>query len=253
MAIKRLLFALFVSLVVSACGGGSGTNAGASKFNPLVPVASTPAPLFTSAPSTILMSKGAVETFVIGGGAKPYLVSSSDAGQVTSAVVDAELKLTAVEVGSSTILITDSLGNKLQLSVSVGSQIPLSISAPSSVTLLPGDINAQTYLISGGVGPYSVTSGNPSVVNVSQPSGGALKVVGVVNGGPATVTVRDSANPQGEKTFAVNVSASASAPLSVSPLSVAGTVGETVKFKIQGGSGSGYSVVSVNESIALPR
>jgi ribosomal protein S6E (S10) len=251
MAISRFLLTLCLSVVLFGCGGGGGPNSGIPKFGALVPVATMPTPLFTSAPDTILLRKGAIGSYLIGGGTKPYRVSSSDPAQVNPTVVDGELTLTAVGVGSATVVITDETGGKLRLSVAVGSQVPMAISAPSAVNLLPGEVNSQTYLLSGGVAPYTVTSGSPSIVGVLQPSGSTIKVTGLVVGA-ATVTVQDSANPVSVKSFSVNVTGSASAPLTVSPLSVTGTVGETVKFKIQGGSGAGYSVVSVNESIAVP-
>lgn len=77
----RLLAVLLVALLVSACGGGS------------FPAITAVIPLFTTAPSELLISPGETKTYDISGGVGAYTVTSN-AGSVIATVNGNKLSMT---------------------------------------------------------------------------------------------------------------------------------------------------------------
>ena len=117
--------------------------------------------------------------------------------------------------------------------------------APPAITVSPGVLNAQTYEIRGGAAPYTVTSGNVAVATVSQADN--LFTVTGLGVGVANVQITDRLGA----TFpvAVTVASGATAPLTVSPLAAAGTVGDVIRFEIRGGTPV-YTATVANENVA---
>ena len=198
-------------------------------------------PLYTSAPGNVVMSAGTPRTFLIGGGSPvfnggvpAYSVSSSDNSVLTVSSTGTSLTVNAVASGTATVNIRDGIGGSTSFLVSVGGSTALFTTAPSAVSLLPGAGNAQTYEIRGGAAPYVVTSGNTSVVTVTQPSLlGTFSVSGIATGATSVVvTDRLGATVN----VGVTVTSASSLPMTVSPLAASGNVGDVLRFEIRGGT-----------------
>ncbi len=198
-------------------------------------------PLYTSAPGNVVMSAGTPRTFLIGGGSPvfnggvpAYSVSSSDNSVLTVSSTGSSLTVNAVASGTATVNIRDGIGGSTSFLVSVGGSTALFTTAPSAVSLLPGAGNAQTYEIRGGAAPYVVTSGNTSVVTVTQPSLlGTFSVTGIATGATSVVvTDRLGATVN----VGVTVTSASSLPMTVSPLAASGNVGDVLRFEIRGGT-----------------
>ena len=127
---------------------------------------STPADLFTTAPSALTMSPSATRTFTIGGGVAPYQAVSSNLQVVSAGVSGAVLTLTSSvgATGTATVFVTDSRGNNVSLTVTVSSAAqPLSLS-PDAITI-PVDLPQGARIrIIGGAAPFTVTSGIPAAL-----------------------------------------------------------------------------------------
>ena len=235
-----------VGSILTITGGlpGNSNVAVRDSLGATVPVAVTvgsQTPLFTSAPSNVVMSAGTPRTFLIGGGSPAfsggspaYSVSSSDDSVVTASSTGSSLTINAVASGSATVTVRDGIGGLTSFLVSVGGSTVLFTTAPSAVSLLPGVGNAQTYEIRGGAAPYVVTSGNTSVVTVTQPSLlGTFSVTGISTGATnVVVTDRLGATVN----VGVTVTSASSLPMTVSPLAVSGNVGDVLRFEIRGGT-----------------
>jgi len=209
-------------------------------------------PLFTSAPANVVMSAGTQRSFTVdggaptvAGGAPSYQVVSSDPSVVTVAMVGNSLTLSAVSGGTAQVVITDSLGARVGFQVTVGGAIALHTTAPAAITVSPGAVNAQTYEIRGGASPYTVTSGNVGVATASV-SGTIFTVTGV-GVGSANLQVTDRLGAT--VPLAVTVASGAAAPLSVAPLAATGTVGDTIRFEVRGGTPV-YTATVANQNVA---
>lgn len=172
-------------LVLGACGGGGSsdnncTSGIAGLCSKLGANAGTPqnssAALFTTAPSVVTMSPGTRTVYTIGGGTGTYTAVSSNPSLVKVSVSGNSMTIESVASGTATIAVTDSVGEKLSITVNQGNfpdQTALFTTAPTAVTLPSG--GTVTYQIGGGAAPYTVSSGNPSVVGASV-DGTALKI-----------------------------------------------------------------------------
>lgn len=202
--------------------------------------------LYTTAPSTITLTKGNTAYYTIGGGRSPYTATTSNAGVATTSVLGTNLSIVGGSLdGLAQIKVVDATGTSVTISVTVGSgtSTALFTSAPSPVTI--SIAASSTYAIGGGTAPYTVNSGNASVATASG-SGTSFTITGVA-AGSTSVTIRDSVG--GVVTVAVTVSPTASAPLAVLPSNPTGSVGDVLNFSISGGSPS-YTVTVNNPSIA---
>lgn len=211
------------------------------------------APLFTSAPASVVMSSGAEpQRFIMGGGSPKFVnqvpvyeVSSSNPAVVTVSATGTVLTVTGVASGTSTVTVLDALGARASFSVTVGVAVPLHTTAPAAVSVAPGLSNAQNYEIRGGSAPYVVTSSNVAVTTAAV-TGANLVMTGLA-AGSANVVVTDRLGAT--VTIAVTVTAAAAQPLSVTPLAANGSVGDVLRFEIRGGSPF-YTVTVNNQSIA---
>ncbi|MBK9200578.1 hypothetical protein [Candidatus Skiveiella danica] len=211
-----------------------------------VPAAST-VPLFTTAPPSVTIAIGSTQTYGVGGGTGPYTATSSNASVAVVTLVGNSLKVTGITAGLANVVIRDSQGATVNVAVTVpaASTVPLYTTAPPSVTIAIG--STQTYGVGGGTGPYTATSSNVSVADVSL-VGNSLKVTGIT-AGAANVVIRDS---QGATVnVAVTVPAATTVPLfTTAPPSVTIAIGSTQTYGVGGGTGP-YTATSSNTSVAV--
>lgn len=207
-------------------------------------------PLFTVAPSTInLKINGSPVSYAIGGGKAPYKAATSNDNVVTASISNSQLIVKGINAGSEQVLVFDSLGASVTITVAVGagtSNTALYIAAPSALTL-PANSTNHTYPIGGGSPSYSVSSSNTSVATVSI-ANNAL-TINTLNSGSAQIIVFDAKGDSAS--IAVTVGSSTSpTPLYVTSASaVTLDIGDNDSFTIGGGSGS-YSVSSSSKSVA---
>lgn len=144
--------------------------------------------LFTTAPSSIIISNGASRTFAIGGGLAPYTATSSDATIVSTAVLGSTLNLVGLQGGSTTVQVRDAAGSTVSINVKVGSSNNFFTTAPGTLTIAAG--SSASFAVTGGSQSYLASSSNTSVANASV-GGGTLTISGV-SAGAVSVTVSDS-------------------------------------------------------------
>ncbi|MCF8167677.1 MAG: hypothetical protein K9J77_03585, partial [Rhodoferax sp.] len=142
----KLVSVIATLIVLVACGGATNREQLAA--------AGTPVVLYSSAPSALtVIASAPASPFTIGGGTPPYSASSSNASIATATVSGSNLNIGGGLVGSATVIILDSTGTKIDITVSVGSGTPatpaLRTTAPSAITI--GVKSTAEYAISGGV------------------------------------------------------------------------------------------------------
>lgn len=155
-------FGLLVALV--ACGGGSSDSA-----SPQIDSNNLPLSIAVPAAGAVDLVPSEFRQLVITGGQKPFTVVSKDTSVVLASVSDATLSLAGVK-GSATaveVVVTDALNKQFKLSVTVANPNgPGALElVPAAVALAPG--GSKVVAIVGGTLPYTVTSGNTSVVTTS--------------------------------------------------------------------------------------
>lgn len=214
-----------------------------------IAVTVTPAsnvPLFTTAPSALVVAVGSNTTFSVGGGTAPYVASTSNASVATVGLIGNAMTINGQLAGSASILVRDAAGATTTIAVTVSAPPPLQTSAPSPVTIALGAGNAQTYSILGGTAPYRATSSNVNVA-AAQVSGSSLTVVGI-NTGSANILAMD--NSGSAVTVSVTVTAAAGQALfTTAPSALTSGVGVSSTYSVGGGT-SPYSVTSSNVSAA---
>lgn len=198
---------------------------------------SASAPLFTSAPSPITIAVGGTPTvYDVGGGVAPLTATSQNTSvaKVTIDPAGTKLSVTGVAVGATSIQIRDSAGTTVTIAVTVvGSTAgPLFTSAPSPVTIAVGGA-ATVYDVGGGVAPLTVTSQNTRVATATIDAAGTKLSITGVTAGATNIQIRDSAGTT--VTIAVTV-VSSSLPLSVTPNSATGIIGDKLVATVIGGT-----------------
>lgn len=159
-------------------------------------------PLYTTAQSAISLAPGedAKREFTIGGGTKPYTVTTANAGVATAALkegTDDVMVITGLLTGSTVVTVRDAVGGTLSITATVAPTVALYTSAPAAVSLAGN----ATYTIAGGVplsgaNKYTAASSNEGTATASV-SGTTLTITRVVPAGTtgtATITVRDAVN-----------------------------------------------------------
>jgi hypothetical protein len=206
--------------------------------------------LFTVAPSTInLKINGSPISYAIGGGKAPYKAATSNDNVVTASISNSQLIVIGVNAGTEQVLVFDSLGASVTITVSVGagtSNTALYIAAPSTLTL-PANSSNHTYPIGGGSPSYSVSSSNTSVATVSI-ANNAL-TINTINSGSAQIIVFDAKGDSASIAVTVGSSTSPTPLYVTSASSVTLDIGDNDSFTIGGGNGS-YSVSSSSKSVA---
>jgi len=148
-------------------------------------------PLTTTAPASLVLAVSGTQTYKIVGGVKPYQVSSSNPAVLSaSKQFEDDMVLRGVAGGTATVVISDIAGSVITRSVSVGSANALFTTAPTALTLSASE-TTPTFAISGGAAPYSVTTSNGSVAQVSFTGAGFAVIAGTISGS-ATIAITDS-------------------------------------------------------------
>lgn len=205
--------------------------------------------LTTTAPTSFFVLPGQTLTFAVAGGGKPYTATSADSSVVKATVSDGVLSIQGVQAGGPVaVTINDKFGlptTQISLNVSVGSASQLSVNAPKSLTIQKGQ--QLSFVIKGGVPPYSAFSSDGSVLSASV-TGSDLLLKGLLNGS-ASVLVKD--NAQGEYSLpAVQVGSSVVVPISFSAgASVTLVVGNSQNYRIFGASQT-YIATTNNPGVA---
>lgn len=164
-------------------------------------------PLSVTAPSPLVLAVSSTQTYKILGGVKPYQVSSSNpAVLAASKQFEDDLVLRGVAGGTARAVITDFAGSVVTLTLNVGSANALFSTAPSTITLGASE-STPTFAISGGAAPYSVTTSNGSIAQVSFTGAGFAVTAGTI-AGSTTVQITDSIGTR--ISVAVNVVTSSS-------------------------------------------
>ena len=186
-------------------------------------------PLFTTAPPSVTIAISSTQTYGVGGGTGPYTATSNNVSVADVALVGNSLKVTGITAGAANVVIRDSQGATVNVAVTVpaASTVPLFTTAPPSVTIAIG--STQTYGVGGGTGPYTATTSNSTVADVSL-VGNSLKVLGL-KAGSASIVVRDAVGAS--TTVAVTVGLT---PLSVTPNSATGIIDDILVATIVGGA-----------------
>jgi len=207
-------------------------------------------PLYTTAPPSLTLGigpVGAAQPYLVGGGTGPYTATSDNSNVAAVSLQGVNLTITGLTAGSASIFVRDSAGTIVTLRVTVvgAAIVPLFTTAPPSVTIAIS--STQTYGVGGGTGPYTATSSNASVADVTL-VGNSLKVTGIT-AGSANVVIRDS---QGATVnVAVTVPAASTVPLfTTAPPSVTIAIGSTQTYGVGGGTGP-YTATSSNTSVAV--
>jgi hypothetical protein len=224
---------LFCSVLLMACGGGGGN-------------ASSPDTLYTTAPSSLVLSAGSAQQFTIGGGRPFYSAVSDNSAVVVSGVNSNQLTLGAVAPGTARISLRDSAGSSVIVAVTVP-DIPVArlfTSAASSVSVGVGV--STSFNIGGGAAPYAVTSSNASVATVSH-ANNTFTVTGVAVG-IAQVVVTDNLGAA----VSIGVTTLGSpplAPLALTPNNATAIIGDVLRATITGGQ-TPYRVSVENQMVA---
>ena len=220
----------------------------AEKIIVTIGAGSTSTALYTSAASSLVLAPGVTESFAVGGGAGTYRVSSSNSGVATVSLNGSTLSVTAGAAGVAQVVVTDAVGNNVDIAVTVGagsSQTALFTTAPGSVTVAVGV--SATYTVGGGVAPYSAGSSNIAVASASV-SGGVLTITGnasgtaqvnIVDATGATVSIAVTSGSGGTNT-ALFTSSSSTLVLAT---------GASGSYAVGGGTGP-YRVSSSNANVA---
>lgn len=233
------LAALLFVVLLAACGGGGGSPGAVS--------GATTTALFTTAPSNLTLTLGSAQAFNVGGGnGGPYTAVSSDSSVVAAGLSGTELTLGAVNPGSASVTIRDSLGATTAVTVTAKLARALFSTAPSAITVAIGNSAAQTYQVGGGIGPYVIGNSNPSVLSAVL-TGTTLKVTGLA-AGSANLILLDSAG--GSLTISVTVSAVPTIDLfTTAAPSVTLPNGTAATYAFGGGTGP-YTATSSNTNVA---
>lgn len=177
------------------------------------------------------------------GGAGPFTASSSNPSVASVSVSGSAVNVSLQAAGSSTITVLDSKGQNASVTVTATGQaaLPLRVTPPSG----SGQVGSNMVLvISGGTGPYSAVSSNPSFVT-STVSGSQI-VIGFAAAGASTITVIDSAGAS----VSVPMTATSNVPaLTVNPPTAIGQVGTSMSLSIAGGVAP-YSAATSNPLVA---
>ena len=221
-----------------------------------VPVTVQPAgnlPLFTTVPAsgvTVAVGPTSSQTYNVGGGSgSGYLATSTNTGVVTVELANiapgaAVLKLTGVAVGSANVVVRDSLGGLVNVSVTVGT-IPLAVT-PNNATAIVQDVLKAT--VTGGTPPYKP---QPSVGNTIVASASIIDpvtnefTITLLQSGITTVTVFDNNN----QSVAFTVTSSAPTPgtrvrLSPSAVTVSESDTKAIEFTVFGAAPGVVNVFS---------
>jgi hypothetical protein len=218
-------------VVQDAAGGTVNINAIVSP----APSTSTNLP-FISAPSFVFLAENASNTYAVGGGAGNYTAATSDSAVATASITGSTLIVTGIKRGTVNVVLFDGAGNTAGLTVSVGDSSSIQslyTTSPSFVTLAVGA--TPSYLIAGGVAPYTAASSNPSVVTATTVLS-ALQLTAAAPGA-TSVDVID-ANGTIIPIFVTVEPGTIAVPFfTTAPSDVTLTIGQPATYRLLGGTG----------------
>jgi hypothetical protein len=171
-------FVIFATVcTLAACGGGDGFS---GNTNQVLPVAS--APLLTTAPILVTpaaasASVGDVLFFSVSGGAPTYEVvvnntSIAITGTPTVSISGGTFSLNLLKVGSTTIAITDGLGQTQTVTLTVDAAIAKLRLAPSALTIDENFKGGISFNIYGGSSDstYTIFTSDQAFFNAPAPT-----------------------------------------------------------------------------------
>ena len=206
--------------------------------------------LYTDAPASLTVASRTGATYSIYGGVPYsgtdlYRVNSSNPAIASATVTGSLLSISGLSAGSTSLVISDSLGGTSLIAVTVPAAGALMSTAPSSLTLATG--NSGVYTISGGGGTYTATSSNPGLVSASVSNGSTLTIGAAADtlGGTANVIVTDSA---GTSPLVISVTAATVQFFTTAPSSLVIAAGYSKVFAVFGGAAP-YSIVNTHPSV----
>jgi hypothetical protein len=211
---------LFLGGIASGTAGITIRDSVGATVKVALTVSGSPAKdLYTTAPSapsgiTVAVGSAWAQTYGIGGGSAPYIVTSSNTLVATVALSGNNYTVTGASVGTTNLVIRDSAGATVNVLVNVVSRMFTTV--PPDVKIAIG--STQTYGVGGGTGPYMATPSDAGVVEVSL-TDNSLKVTGMTAGSSNIVFHQRQPGRDGDC-----VSDSASG-FNESPLFTDGTVG----------------------------
>ena len=208
--------------------------------------ASSTALYVASASALTLPANSTWHSYIIGGGSPNYSASSSNTNVAIVEIASNTLLLATKNAGTAQVLVFDSTGNSVSITVTVGTSstaTPLYVTSASSLTFNLG--TSDIYTLGGGSGTYSVSSSNKSIVTATA-NGTQLTIQGLAVGN-AEISIFDTAGAS--ISIDVTVVKNSSTSISVLPEGASGNVGDTLKFLVNAGTPN-YTVTVNNPSIA---
>lgn len=231
------LLGLFMAMLLASCGGGGGyagdtgpTNV--LRMSPVLSGVTLPVGYYS-------------DVAVISQGVKPYHVLSSDPSSVHAQLLeDNTLRVYGRRPGKSTVAVQDSSVKQSSISLEVTVQVAaLTSSIGDSLTLSPGQ--TQSFTVSGGGEPYTVTSNNTGVATVTGGANGTYTITAGNVEGTASIIVVDAYGA----TLTITVTNKVAVQLAVSPGTVSGMAGTSATVNVLGGVAP-YRVSSSNSAVA---
>ena len=206
--------------------------------------------LYTDAPASLSVAANTGVSYSIYGGipfsgAALYKVNSSNPAVANATVSGSTLAISGISVGTTSLVITDSVGAAVSVAVTVPAAGALMTTAPSALKLATG--TSGTYAIWGGSGTYTATSSNPALVSAG--AVGSVLTIGAVAdtiGGTANVIISDNV---GTPPLTIVVTAAPVQFFTTAPSTLAIAAGASKVFALFGGT-LPYSVVNTHPDIA---
>lgn len=226
------------NLVVTGVTAGSAEivvrdNFGATISIPVVVTAASNLPLFTTATPSVTISVASPATYTVGGGATPYVATSSNTNVATVAMSAGSLTITGVSAGSAVVQVRDASGSVLSIAVTIGGGT-LTVN-PSAATALIGDVLLAK--ITGGRAPYTAVVTNTSVADAFVSANGTLQVNVKQQAASVPVLITDADGLS--TTFTITSSPGQSAILlSPTALTVTELTNESIVLQVYGATGA---------------
>jgi len=168
-------------------------STGATVVSDVTVTATSGVALFTTAPSLVTLGTKSNTTYSIGGGSTPYVVTSSNESVATVSQSGSNFTIHAVGIGSASVVIRDSAGTVVTVTVTVqNTQLSLN---PEKASAFIGDTLYANII--GGVGPYTALS---SFLGAATPSIGTLSTTTGIftpdsNGNVLKIVVNQAVSP----------------------------------------------------------
>ena len=224
----------FLTITGAGPGNASVVITDSMSSTPITVAVTVPAPnsLYTTAPSALTIAPGQSPSYLVSGGFPPYTATSSNQAVAGAGMSGSILTISGNSPGPASVVISDSKGTVLTISVAVGSSTALYVNAPSSVSMSAG--TSTSFTVGGGSQPYSVSSSDARIATGSI-SGSTLTIT-AVKAGVVTLQVFDASGKSVTISVTVDGSSGSSAVASIDLLPSANTLpsaaGSTVTFLV---------------------